>query len=134
MGVYLAVTYNALLGKWSAPAERDSPFETNHLGAVKGYEFFRTRRFTTFGMEMDGRPVEYYGRYHFLASNLVSMEIKGLRVTITNKVFDLPVKGSIFELGMKPKLWRLSGDGRMLEETEYFGDGIPSTYFKEPRR
>ncbi|HEY2081625.1 MAG TPA: hypothetical protein VGI88_02485, partial [Verrucomicrobiae bacterium] len=76
-------------------------------------------------MEMNGRPVDYYGKYHFLGSNLISLEIKGFRATLTNKVFDWPVKGSILESGMKPQLWRLSADSQSLQEVNYFGDGRP---------
>jgi hypothetical protein len=78
--------------------------------------------------------VNAYGKYSFIGSNLIKLEIKGFRAVIKSNFVDMPVKSLPFASAIKPKIWRLSEDGQILEEVDYFGDGGSRKFYKEPRR
>jgi hypothetical protein len=83
---------------------------------------------------MNGRRVDTYGTHRFIGSNCISLEIRGFRLKLTNTVRVFRIKdSSLARIPMQPKIWKISDDGKMLEEVEYFGDGAPEMFFKEPR-
>jgi hypothetical protein len=130
---YFILTNNALLGTWSAPGDVDlfPPKTGAPPTTMKGIKFFRSRKFTTFGMNANGGSANPYGTYHFWKSNLVSLDIKGFHVTLTNRDVDIPIKGSFFAPLMEPQIWRISEDGKSLEEVGYSGDGTAQRLYKE---
>jgi len=74
---------NPLLGRW---VEGDSE------GDPSGIEFFRTRRFATFGHQQDGVPIGEFGSYSFISSNRVKLVITRIRVRLGNTETNIAMK------------------------------------------
>jgi hypothetical protein len=133
VGGYYAITSNPVLGRWAELPQVGFPTNRKLTSyQSRGVEFYRTRSFVTFGMGIEGRPIDYYGKYSFSGTNLIKLETKGFRTVLNGKQIDQSITGPRAALAM-PAIWHLSADGKMLEEQDNFGEGGQRTFYREKK-
>ncbi len=106
---------NPLLGKWVVNSGFDP--EDPSTAHERGYEFFRSKRFVTFGYEVDGHKVDRYGKYSLVGSNRVRLELQGIYTLQASNLVKVPMDKQKFPLFSEPAYLLLQGD--MLEEEIY---------------
>lgn len=113
---------NPLLGRW---------VEAGSEGNPSGIEFFRTRRFATFGLQRDGIPTGEFGSYSFISSNQVKLVVTRFRTRIGNTETNIAIKPMppLFDPNLE---FMLSNDGQRLEKIDGGGwEGGTMTLYKQ---
>ena len=103
---------NPLLGRWvQAHSENGTP---------GGFQFFRTRKFVTFGLQQNEIPITASGTYRFTTNNQVELVFKQLHLRVGGVETNVAVK-SMEPLFNTKLRFVLSGDGLSLEEIDETG-------------
>lgn len=59
------------------------------------------------------------------------LELRGFHIITASNSVDVPIKGLPAPF-IKPQIWELSSDGQILKEVEFFGDGGPRRFVRDP--
>ena len=99
---------NPLLGRW---------VEAGSEGNPSGIEFYRTRRFATFGHQREGIPIVEFGTYSLISSNRFKLAFTRIQMRIANAKTNIAVP-PLFNPNLQ---LILSGDGLRLETIDETG-------------